>query len=81
MTGTIYGIITYLVVGLVVVLATYRLRRETVYIVKEQSNMFPPPVNSAVFYMLTGLLVVLFPLVLLTQIVHTIKSFRKRDES
>jgi len=80
MTETIHGTITYLLVGIVVIGATYILRKDAINIIKEQSNLFLPPYNTVIFGILTTLLIILFPLVLLTQIVHTIRHINEKPK-
>jgi len=78
MTQAIHGIICYFIVGITVVIVTYLRRPETVDIVKKQADMFPPPYNKVTFSLLSGLLVILFPLVLVTQIIHIIRHWGKQ---
>ncbi len=73
MTEMIHGIICYLIVGIMVVVVTAFRSPETIDMVKEQSALFPSPINSIVFYLLLALLVILFPLVLLKQLIYFVR--------
>ncbi len=72
MTQTVHGIICYLIVGIMVVVVTAFRSPETVETLRGQSALFPSPINTIVFYILLVLLVILFPLVLLKQLIHFI---------
>jgi len=74
MIEIIYGIVAYLVVGVMTIILTYALRKETLRIVEKQADMFPPPYSKIAFSALSGLLVVLFPIVLATQVIHIINK-------